>query len=115
MDETFTSYNSSYTDDKLQANFKIINLRPQTYYNDHHQEDSYIEKLAANVTMGIISISSYFNFSITYATQNKSGSIRIRGFFDPSYFTKKLVMTAGYLEWKPDVVPALSFSQMFHI
>ena len=115
MDETMTSYNSTYTDSGLQATFKIINLRPQAYYNDHHQEDSYVDFLTANVSMGILSISSNFNFSVSYGTQNKSGNIRIRGFLDPSYFTKKLNQVAGYLEWKLSEAPALTFSQLFHI
>lgn len=115
MSQNMTSYNSNYTDSKLQANFRINNLKPHPYYNDHHQKDTYIDKLTANVSLGVITVSSFFNYSVSYADSNKSGQIRIRGFLDPGYFTKKLTMTVGYLEWVPDQVPALSFSQDFHI
>jgi hypothetical protein len=92
-----TTYTTNYTDSGIQATFKIINLLPQTYYNDRYQTDKYIDKLKANVSMGVLNIVANFNFSITYANKNKSGTIGIRGIFDPSYFTKKLKQTDGYL------------------
>jgi hypothetical protein len=65
--------------------------------------------------MGVINVASYFNYSIGYSGQTKNGNIFARGYFDPSYFTKKLSMLSGSLEWLPDVVPALSFTQYFTI
>ncbi len=38
-----------------------------------------------------------------------------KGFVDPSYFTKKLVLIAGALEWTPDVVPPFTFTQFMTI
>lgn len=64
--------------------------------------------------MGVLAAASFFNYSITYADHNKTGNFRVRAFFDPSYFTKKLVMTDGYLEWKLDHVPAFTLSQDFY-
>jgi hypothetical protein len=109
------TYENNYTDNALQANFKITNVRPQVYYNDHYQRDTYIDKYRANVTMGVLAASTYFNFTVVYNGKNKTGNIRAVGTFDPSYFTKNLTLVAGYLEWKPDIVPALTFSSMFHI
>jgi hypothetical protein len=47
--------------------------------------------------MGVIYIASYFNYSIGYAGKTKTGNILARGYFDPSYFTKKLSMLTGNL------------------
>lgn len=115
MSNQTTVIDSNYTDNNLQANFRIIGLRPHVYYNDHHQTDSYVDKYTANVSMGVITVSSFFNFSVSYSDKNTTGTMRIRGFLDPSYFTKSLVLTDGYLEWKPAVVSSLTFSQDFHI
>lgn len=109
------TYDNNYTDNVLQANFKITNVKPQVYYNDHYQKDTYIDKYRANVTMGIVTASTFFNFTVVYSNKNKTGNIRAVGSFDPSYFTKNLTLIAGYLEWIPDIVPALTFSNMFHI
>lgn len=115
MSQKTTIIDNNYTDSTLQANFKIIGLHPHPFYNDHHQVDSYIDKLNCNVTLGVISVSSFFNYSIDYAGQNKTGKMRIRGFLDPAYFTKALKLTEGYLEWVPVNVSALSFTQDFDI
>lgn len=64
--------------------------------------------------MGIVAVASYFNYSITYASKNKTGQFKVRGFFDSSYFTKKLLITDGYLEWEAKEVPAFTFSQDFY-
>lgn len=113
--QKMTALDNNYTDNGLQANFKIPGLLAQAYYNDHHQVESYLEALKVNVTMGTINIGSRFNYSITYSSSNKSGTIFARGQLDPSYFTKKLMIIEGNLEWEPDVVPALTFTQLFTI
>lgn len=115
MSNKTTIIDSNYTDNALQANFRIMGLHPHPYYNDHHQTDSYVDKYTAKVTMGIVSVSSFFNYSVSYADKNTSGVMRIRGFLDPSEFTKALKLNEGYLEWKPATVPGLTFSQDFHI
>ena len=63
--------------------------------------------------MGIITVSTFFDYSIIYADKNKTGKFRAKEFVDPSYFTKKLIMTDGYLEWKPEHIPAFTLSQDF--
>ena len=63
--------------------------------------------------MGVITVATFFNYSISYADKKKEGKFRAKGYVDPSYFTKKLDMIDGYLVWKPDVVPAFTFSQDF--
>jgi len=115
MNKDMPTYENSYTDSGLGANFKITNVRPQVYYNDHYQTDSYLDKYRANVTMGVLTSSTYFNFTVVYSNKNKTGNIRAIGNFDPSYFTKNLTLVDGYLEWKLDVVPGLTFSNMFHL
>lgn len=93
MNKDVTTYQNSYTDSQLQANFKINNVRPQLYYNDHYQNDTFIDIYKANVTMGILAASTSFNFTVTYSNLNKTGNIRAVGIFDPSYFTKHLTLT----------------------
>lgn len=97
MSQKTTTIDSNYTDNTLQANFKIIGLHPHPFYNDHHEVDSYIDNLNVNVSLGVISVSSFFNYSVSYAGQSKSGNMRIHGILDPAYFTKALKMTVGYL------------------
>jgi hypothetical protein len=101
MSQNTTIINSNYTDSNLQANFKIMGLHPHPYYNDHHQTDTYVDKYIANVTMGVLSVSSFFNYSVDYSTLSRKGTMKIKGFLDPAYFTKTLKLTEGYLEWKP--------------
>ena len=115
MNKDIPTYQNSYTDSQIQANFKITNVRPQVYYNDHYQTDSYLDKYRANVTMRILTASTYFNFSVVYSDKNKTGNKRALGVFDTSYFTKNLTLTDGYIEWKPDIIPGLTLSNMFHI
>jgi hypothetical protein len=114
MGNNMTSMDSNYTDATLQANFILSNIHPRPHYNDHEQKDIYIDQYTANVSMGVLAVSSFFNYSIVYADRNKTGVFRVRGFPDPSYFTKKLILTEGYLEWKPESVPAFTFSADFH-
>ena len=106
---------STYTDSGLQANFKIPGMLAQAYYNDHHQIESYLERLKVNVTLGTVSIGSRFNYSINYGSNVKSGVIFAQGNLDHSYFTKNLTLQVGYIEWAPDVVPAFTFTQFFLI
>jgi hypothetical protein len=65
--------------------------------------------------MGTLTASTYFNYTILYNDKNKTGNVRAHGTFDPSYFTKNLTLVEGYLEWRLDIVPALTFSNMFNI
>lgn len=88
---------NNYTDSTLGANFVLTNIHPHPFYNDHEQRDSFIDKYSCNVSMGVLSAASFFDYSIKYANSNKTGKFRVKGYFDPSYFTKKLVMTDGYL------------------
>lgn len=115
LDTKLTPISTNYTDSNLQANFKIPSLLPQSYYNDHHQKEIYLDKLKANVTLGDIAIGMTFNYSIDYSSKLKSGTIVAGGRLDPSYFTKNLTMTEGYLEWAPDVVPPFTFTQFITI
>ena len=110
-----TPINISYTDSALQANFKIPALLPQSYYNDHHQSETYLDRLKVNVTLGDVEISSKFNYTIAYASGNKTGKVFAKGKLDPSYFSKNLTLQDGYLEWAPDIVPAFTFTQFFII
>lgn len=36
MNQNMPTYENTYTDSVLAANFKITNVRPQVYYNDHY-------------------------------------------------------------------------------
>lgn len=63
--------------------------------------------------MGTMTVATFFNYSIAYEGKSKEGVFRAKGYVDPSYFTKKLIMIDGYLEWRPDTVPAFTFSQDF--
>ena len=110
-----TPLSSSFSDASISATFKITNVKPQFYYNDHHQTDSYVSKFQAKVVLGVIDVASTFNYSISYSSQTKNGIIKARGFLDPNEFTKNLTMFGGGLGWKPDVVPPLTFSQYFSI
>lgn len=47
-----TALDSNYTDSALLANFRINSLLAQTYYNDHHQAETYLDKYRVNVSMG---------------------------------------------------------------
>ena len=47
--------------------------------------------------MGVITVTTFFDYSITYADKNKTGKFRAKEYPDPSYITKQLVMTDGYL------------------
>ena len=113
LHSNMSTMENNYTDSNLQANFILTNIRPKAFYNDHEQKDTYIDQYSCNVSMGVLSASSFFNYSIRYADSNKTGNFRVKGYFDPSYFTKKLIMTDGYLEWKLDHVPAFTLSQDF--
>lgn len=115
LDKKMNPLDNNYTDSNLQANFKIPALLAQAYYNDHHQSESYVDKYKVNVTMGDVAIGSMFNYSISYGSSTKAGTIFAKGKLDPSYFTKNLTMQNGYLEWAPDVVPPLTFTQFFQI
>lgn len=95
--KSLTALDCNYTDNNLQANFKIPALQAGTYYNDHHQTETFIERLSVNVTMGEISVGSLFNYSIAYSGSTKSGQIFAKAKLDPSYFTKNLTMIAGFL------------------
>ena len=110
-----TTLDSNYTDAALLANFKITSLLAQTYYNDHHQTETYLDRLKANVTMGNVDIGVNFNYTVGYRTSNKTGTIFARSKLDPSYFTKNLTLQQGFLEWSPDLVPALTFTQFLLI
>ncbi len=92
-----TSIDCNYTDSNLQGNFKVIGFKPHVFYNDHHQTETYLDRLKVNVTMGDITVASKFNYTIGYSSQSKSGYIVARGKIDPSYFTKNLTMQLGYL------------------
>lgn len=115
LDTKFTSISNNYTDSNLQANFKIPSLLPQSYYNDHHQNEAYLDRLKVNVTLGTVEIGMRFNYTIDYSSTVKNGLLFARGHLDPSYFTKNLTMTEGYLEWAPDVVPPFTFTQFITI
>jgi len=65
--------------------------------------------------MGVLTVSTNFNFTVVYSNKTKVGNIHAAGIFDSSYFTKTLALTDGYLEWKPDIVPALTFSKPINI
>jgi hypothetical protein len=65
--------------------------------------------------MGDVVVASRFNYSIVYSSSNKSGVAVAKTKLDPSYFTKNLTLQEGYLEWAPDVVPALGLTQQFII
>jgi hypothetical protein len=115
LDKSMTALDNNYTDSNLQANFKIPALRAQSYYNDHHQSESYLDRLKVNVTLGDIAIGASFNYTVTYSSSIKNGVIFAKGKLDPSYFTKNLTLQDGYLEWSPDIVPAFTFTQFFQI
>ncbi len=115
LDSKITPISTNYTDTNLQANFKIPSILLQTYYNDHHQNEAFLDRYKVNVTLGDVAIGTYFNYSIDYSSKNKSGTIFARGRLDPSYFTKNLTMSEGYIEWAPDVVPAFTFTQFITI
>ena len=97
MNPLLSSYNSSYTDSQLSGNFKILDLKPNVYYNEHYQVENYISTYRINVTMGEVYVATWFNFSILYSDSSKYGQIRARAHLDPSYFTKSLSLVAGYL------------------
>jgi hypothetical protein len=65
--------------------------------------------------MGTIAVGTSFKYEIRYSGSSKNGTAFARGLLDPSYFTKNLTTQEGYLEWVPDFVPALSFTQFFTI
>lgn len=65
--------------------------------------------------MGTISIGTSFKYEISYSDSSKNGTAFARGTLDPSFFTKNLTIQEGYLEWVPDFVPALTFTQFFSI
>ena len=65
--------------------------------------------------MGILFATALYNFTITDVGRNVSGFIRVAGSFDPASFTKMLQIAEGYVEWVPENVPALTFSNMFHV
>ena len=92
-----TVIDSNYTDQNLQANFHIIGMHPHPYYNDHYQKDEFVDKYTAKVTMGVITVASFFNYSVNYADKVKSGQMKVRGFMDPGHFTKKLQLVEGAL------------------
>ena len=92
-----TPIDCSYTDSALQGNFKIPALLAQTYYNDHHQTEAFLDRLKVNVTLGDVEIGSMFNYTITYSSGNNTGRIFARGKLDPSYFSKNLTLQDGYL------------------
>jgi hypothetical protein len=115
LDSKITPISTNYTDSNLQANFKIPSILLQSYYNDHHQNEAYLDRLKVNVTLGDVAIGTRFNYSIDYSSRNKTGVIFARGRLDPSFFTKNLTLTDGYLEWAPDVVPAFTFTQFISI
>lgn len=92
-----TSIDSNYTDSALEGNFRVIGFKPHVYYNDHHQSETYLDRLKVNVTLGDITVASKFNYTINYNSQSKSGIIVARAKIDQSYFTKNLTMQLGYL------------------
>ena len=111
MAANMTIIDSNFTDSNLRANFRILDLHPHPFYNDHYQKDEFIDKYTANVTMGVVTVASFFNFSIVYDDHVKTGKMKIRGFLDPSSFTKKLHLEAGALEWKLGDFSSLTFTQ----
>jgi hypothetical protein len=115
IDKNMTALENNYTDSALSANFRIFNLTPQAYYNDHLQKESFVDRLRVNVTMGTIAIGTMFNYTIKYNGKDKMGNAMAKGFLDPSSFTKTLFLSDGAIEWNPDVVPALTFSQFFNV
>jgi hypothetical protein len=115
ISRNMTALDCNYTDSNLQANFKIPALLARPYYYDHYQVESYVEKLQVKVVLGEVVIATSFNYTVTYASSNKSGLIFAKAKLDASYFTKNLTMQLGFLEWTPDVVPALTFTQFLVI
>lgn len=115
LDTKLTPITTNYTDTNLQANFKIPSLIPQSYYNDHHQNEAYLDKFKINVTLGDIAIGMSFGYIVDYSSKVKTGKIFARGRLDPSFFSKNLTLVDGYLEWSPDVVPPFSFTQFLSI
>lgn len=74
-----------------------------------------MDRLKVNVTMGIVNIGVRFNYTVQYSSGNKTGQVFAKSSLDPSYFTKNLTLQLGYLEWAPDIVPALTFSNQLLI
>lgn len=97
VSRNMTALDSNYTDSALLANFRINSLLAQTYYNDHHQTETYLDKYRVNVTMGEVNVGARFNYSVGYRSNNKTGTIFARGKLDPSYFTKNLTLQLGFL------------------
>jgi len=62
LNKNTSSFDSTYTDSTLNANFKIVGLKAQAFYSNHHQKESYVDKLVANVTMGVIDVASTFKY-----------------------------------------------------
>lgn len=65
--------------------------------------------------MGPVNLAERFNYEIHYSSETKNGWALGRGIFDPSYFTKNLSMSDGFITWQPDMVPALTFTQFIII
>lgn len=79
------------------------------------QKETFVDRLRVNVTMGTIAIGTMFNYTIKYNGRDKIGTAMAKGFLDPSSFTKVLFLSDGAIEWNPDVVPALTFSQILNV
>jgi hypothetical protein len=115
LDKNISTYENTYTDGGLGANFKVSGVKPGFYYKDHSQIENYLDTLRINVTMGTVEVGTTFQYEIRYPSSTKKGTAFARARLDPSYFTKNLTLKEGFLEWDPDVVPALTFSQFFRI
>lgn len=92
-----TYIDSNYTDSGLEGNFRVVGFKPHVYYNDHHQSETYLDRLKVNVTMGDITVASKFMYTISYNSQSRLGYMVAKAKIDPSYFTKNLTMQLGYL------------------
>ena len=115
VSEKMTVLSNKYTDDKLQATFELNDMKFGVYYNDHHQKEEYVNKYEVNVTNGILEAGCVVNYSIGYSNRIKRGTVLARVTFDPSFFTKKLQVIDGFLEWTPDLVPPLGLTQLFRL
>ena len=113
--EKMTVLSNKFTDNKLNATFELDDMKLGVYYNDHHQKEEYVNKYEVNVTNGILEAGGVINYKIGYEDRTKKGTVLARVTFDPSYFTKKLQVIEGFLEWNPDLVPPLGLTQLFRL
>jgi hypothetical protein len=67
------------------------------------------------VSLGQLYLAYRFNFTMKHEQQNVTGWARGRVLVDDNYFTKKIVMILGALEWDPANVPDLTISRLLSI